>query len=157
MPSQFSPRHQHRAHRPRREHRQPRCCRGFTLIELMIVVAVVAILVAIAYPSYAGYLAKGRRADAKQALLDVAQRLERFYTERGTYAGAALGNSGLYPSTSKGGYYSLAIDSADANGFAISAAPTGVQTGDACGTYGYNHLGEQTLGANATQTIAQCW
>ena len=71
--------------------------RGFTLIELMVVLAVAAILSAVALPSYQGQVAKGRRADGKQALVELAHKLERFYTERGTFAGATLGGSGLYP------------------------------------------------------------
>ena len=40
--------------------------KGFTLIELMIVVAVVGILTAVAYPSYAEYVRRGHRADARR-------------------------------------------------------------------------------------------
>ena len=46
---------------------------GFTLIELMIVVAIVGILSAIAYPSYAEYIRKGHRADARAGLLQAQQ------------------------------------------------------------------------------------
>ena len=45
--------------------------RGFTLVELMIVIVIVAILLAVALPSYQNSVQKGRRADAKSALLDV--------------------------------------------------------------------------------------
>ena len=131
--------------------------RGFTLIELMIAVAVVALLAAVAYPSYKSHLAKGRRADAKQALLELAQTLERFYTERGTYAGAALGSSGVYPAVSIGGYYTMAINSQNADGFTISATPRSSQTGDACAVYQYNQAGEKTVSSAATLTAAQCW
>ena len=59
---------------------------GFTLIELMIVVAVIAILGAIAYPSYQDYVRKGKRAEGRAALLRTAQLLERWYSDKSTYA-----------------------------------------------------------------------
>ena len=58
---------------------------GFTLIEVMIVVVIVGILVAVALPGYQGSMQKGRRADAKAALLDVAGRQEQYMLDRGTY------------------------------------------------------------------------
>ena len=130
--------------------------RGFTLIELMVVLAVAAILSAVALPSYQGQVAKGRRADGKQALVELAQKLERFYTERGTFAGAALGNGGLYPALSSGGYYSLAIASQSVDGFAITASPRSQQVGDACGSFGYNQLGVQSV-SGATLSTTSCW
>lgn len=132
--------------------------RGFTLVELAITLAVVALLAAVAYPSYNSHMTRARRADAKQALLDVAQRLERYYTERGTYAGATLGGTtGIYPDTSPNGYYTLAIGTQTADGFTISATPQGVQTGDACAAFGYNQLGEQSVSAAATLSAGKCW
>lgn len=92
---------------------------GFTLIELMIAVAVVGILAAIAYPSYQDSVRKARRADAKSALLDAAQRQERFYTENNQYTnvlvkpdpcvGAACG-LGYATTKTTDGYYDLAIN-----------------------------------------------
>lgn len=130
--------------------------RGFTLIEIMIVVVVLAILVSVALPAYTSQLRKSRRADAKQAMVELAQRLERFYTERSTYAGAALGAGGIFGSTSAGGYYSLEISSQTATAFTIKATPIGAQAGDACGSYGYDQAGNRSvsggsLGANV------CW
>ena len=58
---------------------------GFTLIEVMIVVVIVGILVAVALPGYQNSMQKGRRADAKAALLDVAGRQEQYMLDRGTY------------------------------------------------------------------------
>lgn len=70
-----------------------RQAKGFTLIELMITVAIVAILGAVAYPAYTDQIRKGKRADARAALLNLLQQQERYMTQRNTYlafgAGAA--------------------------------------------------------------------
>ena len=131
--------------------------RGFTLIELMIAVAVVGLLSAIAYPSYQQQVAKGRRTDAKQSLLELSQKMERFYTERGTYIGATLGATGLYPNTSSGGYYDLSISAQTLDGFSVKATPRGAQSADACASFLYNQLGEQTVSAGAPLSAAKCW
>lgn len=59
--------------------------RGFTLIEVMIVIVIVGVLLAIAVPSYQNSMQKGRRSDARSALLDVANREEQYMLDRGTY------------------------------------------------------------------------
>lgn len=58
---------------------------GFTLIELMITVAIVAILAAIAIPSYQDSVWKGKRGEAKAAILRTLQSEERYYTQNNTY------------------------------------------------------------------------
>ncbi|MBP8270723.1 MAG: type IV pilin protein [Sphaerotilus sp.] len=130
--------------------------RGFTLMELMIAVAVVGILASVAVPSYREHVSASRRSDAKSALLAVAQVMERHYTERGTYVGATLGTTGLYPSTSPQGYYTLSIASQDADGFSLLATRAGAQVGDKCGNYTYNQAGTRGV-ASATYTAAKCW
>ncbi len=64
---------------------KPLIQRGFTLLELMIVVAIVGILASIAYPAYQDSVMKGRRAEARTALLELMQQQERYMTQRGTY------------------------------------------------------------------------
>jgi len=63
---------------------------GFTLIELMVVVVVLAVLVGVAYPGYQDHLRKAKRAEAKAALLKTAQVLERYYSDKSTYATCPL-------------------------------------------------------------------
>lgn len=131
--------------------------RGFTLIEMMIALVVVGLLSALAYPTYQQQVAKGRRADAKQSLLELSQRMERFYTERGTYVGAALGNTGLYPNVSSGGHYDLSISAQTLDGFTVKATPRGVQVSDACASFLYNQVGDQTVSNDASLSAVKCW
>ena len=75
--------------------------RGFTLIELMIAVAIVALLAAIAYPSYQDSVWKGKRGEAKAAILRTLQSEERYYTQNNTYitytAGTPPSGSSSFP------------------------------------------------------------
>ncbi|MEN3291573.1 MAG: type pilus assembly protein PilE [Burkholderiales bacterium] len=125
---------------------------GFTLVELMIAVVVLGVLAGMAYPSYREHMRKGRRAEAKTALMSAAQALERYYTENGKYADAP---SSVFPTAT---YYTLSFASGQptATTFAIRAAPAVAQSGDKCGTYTLNHLGEKGV-ANATATVTACW
>ena len=128
--------------------------RGFTLIELMIVVAILAIVAAIGYPSYLEHVKKSHRAEGMGELLALADRMEREYSDKGTYAGATLGNAGtdVYPSTTDGGYYTLSIGAQDNVAFTISATPTskGKQNTDKCGTFTFNSQGTKSISGTAS-------
>ena len=59
--------------------------RGFTLMELMVDVAIVGILAAIAYPSYANYIRKSKRATAQAALMDIGGKEQAYLLDRRAY------------------------------------------------------------------------
>lgn len=58
---------------------------GFTLVEIMIVAAVMAVLALIALPSFDGAIKKARRAEGRNALLQLMQQQERYFTLHTTY------------------------------------------------------------------------
>jgi type IV pilus assembly protein PilE len=131
---------------------------GFTLIELMTTVAIVAVLAAVAYPSYTDYLRKGRRVDAKNALMSAAQALERYYTENSRYDGTGSAIGTLFSATSTEGNYTLsyASGSPTSSAYTLQATPTGKQTGDKCGTFTINNFG-QTDVTGGSLSRSSCW
>jgi type IV pilus assembly protein PilE len=130
--------------------------RGFTMIEVVIVCAIVAILSAIALPSYLNAVQKSRRTDAKSAMIGAAGQMERYFTERGTFATATLGSGGVYPSTSLNGYYVLSITNLTATTYTLNAVPAAQQVGDDCGTFTYTEQGVKGV-TGGSLTAPDCW
>jgi type IV pilus assembly protein PilE len=120
--------------------------RGFTLIELMIVVAILAIVIVIGYPSYRDQIMKSRRAEGMGELLELADRMERYYSGNGTYNGATLGPDAddVYDTTTEKGHYTLGITSATTTLFTITATPNAPQDNDKCGTFTLTSSGQRT-------------
>ncbi|MFQ6023927.1 MAG: type IV pilin protein [Acidiferrobacterales bacterium] len=58
---------------------------GFTLVELMVTVVILSIIVGIAYPSFRNYMTQTRRSDAKVALTQTANRLEKYFSICNSY------------------------------------------------------------------------
>ena len=130
-----------------------RTYRGFSLIELMIVVAILAIVTTWAYGSYRDTVMKSHRAEGIGELLIIADRLERYYINQGTYAGASAG--GIHRASTENGYYNLSITTATAIAFTITAEPQGTQANDTkCGTFSYNSVGTKTASGSHG---AACW
>jgi type IV pilus assembly protein PilE len=120
--------------------------KGFTLIELLIVIAIIGILASIGYPAYTSAVKKGNRADGIDSLVALAGRMEEFYLNNDTYAGAAVANS-----TSSDGLYTMAIATQD--GFTYSLTATPVQGDPECGVLTLSSLGVKTAATGS----ANCW
>ncbi|OWY37445.1 pilus assembly protein PilE [Xenophilus sp. AP218F] len=58
---------------------------GVTLLELLCVMAIAALLLALAAPAYQQFMARGRLAEARAALLENNHYMQRWYAERGVY------------------------------------------------------------------------
>lgn len=135
--------------------------RGFTLIEAMITVAIVAILTAIALPSYQAYTTRAHRGDARAALVQAAQFVERFRAEnRGAYTGVAL-PPGMTTSPPAGRVmYDVAVTAATAATYTLSATPRAGSrmAADACGTYTLAHDGQRTAAGQTSGSLFDtCW
>ena len=140
---------------------------GYNLVELMIVVAIVGIIAAIAYPSYTEQVRKSRRADCSGAVTSLGSSMERYFTVKSTYLGAAdggkpTGEPAVYatqcPVDGGTATYNLTISAATASTYTVQAAPTGAQAKDKCGTLTLTNTGKKGVTGAATGLTAQdCW
>jgi type IV pilus assembly protein PilE len=148
---------------------------GFTLIELMVVITIGAILLSIAIPSYQSQIRKSRRTDARNAVLDLASREERYLSVYNLYSQTPsdLGYATAPATTWAGvgaigsGYYTLSVranapDPTTAPPtpptYIITATATGTQLKDTdCRTFTVNQLGQQTATDSSGAATTACW
>ena len=140
-------------------HQIPNRSQGFSLIELMIAVVIVGILAAIAIPMYSDYVTRSRRADGQATLMQVAQELERCYTQFSKYNdnNCSVVNSGVVSETSDQGFYGISASGGNLteSTFTLTATPQNEQADDTdCTALTLTHLGEQSATGDDPDS---CW
>lgn len=129
--------------------------RGFTLLELVLAVAIIGIIVAVAFPAYQNQVEDTRRRTAQADLLELAQWMERRYSNGFDYRDGGANPALPFTQSPQDGtaFYNLSFTAAvGRDTYTLQAVPTGAQAGDDCGTL---TLDEQ--GNRGAALAAGCW
>jgi type IV pilus assembly protein PilE len=160
--------------------KQARRAGGFTLIEMMIVVAIIGILAAIAIPNYNQYVLRSHRAEARSALIDLAQRMEQNYSLRRSYNtlpnGTAANTASVMTATGLANvpndgspvryttrFIEIEGQQTQPQAYRLVAEPTSAQANDRCGNLLLDQAGRKGAGIGATDVspnaplTQECW
>jgi type IV pilus assembly protein PilE len=147
---------------------------GFSLLEVVVVMVIIGILATIAYPMYQNHVRQTRRADAKSALVELAQLQEKYYfrnpsnggnhtyaTDFKTLLEKGLSGFKIVDNTtleSRERYYTIVFDNSDDvdpnRAFRFTATPTekGGQNNDSCEEFSIDNIGNKN-----SEPARECW
>lgn len=137
---------------------------GVTLVELLTVVLILGILAALVIPSYQDSVRKARRADGQAVMLELAQWMERFYTENGRYDQDRDGNAvgtivpvSLLSAPKESGvtYYNFTLGNLAQLTYTITATPATAQVDDKCANLTLTESGVK--GTSSGLAVNTCW
>jgi type IV pilus assembly protein PilE len=129
---------------------------GFSLIELMFALTISAILIGIGYPTFIHHLIHVKRNRATIALLQLAGRLETYFSDNGSYQDATIGGLGAASLVDDLPYQLLIVSATDTH-YEIQAVPQGAQAerDTRCGTLSLTDTNERKISGDGD--IKQCW
>lgn len=131
---------------------------GFSLIEVMVVVVIVGILASIALPSYQRYVISSNRATATACLTELAQFMERTYTQNMRYNPNGFALPQLQCRTDLAERYTFALGNHNVRTYTLSALPTSIQNDTDCGTLTLDQAGRKgAAGGFDATTVRNCW
>ena len=126
---------------------------GWSLIELLLVLACMALLTSLALPAYDGWRQRSQRSQARLALLQAAQWLERSAAANGRYPKLEDVPANIWQV--EGVAYQIQASLRE-HSFVLQAVPLGAQANDACGSLSLDQSG-QTGVSRASLSAATCW
>lgn len=136
----------------------PMSARGVTLVEVMIVVVIVGIMAAVAYPAYQEHVLRASRVSAGACLVELAQFMERTYTQNMSYNPVGFDLPTLSCQIDTATRYSYSVDNHSARTYTLSATPQGPQASDDCGTLTLTQTGQKGAAGGTDATVVQkCW
>jgi len=131
---------------------------GFTLTEILVVVAIIAILTAVAIPGYQRYVIQANRTSATACLTEMAQFMERTYTQNMTYAPEGIAVPAIGCVNELAQRYTFSLANLGRRTFTVSATPTATQNDTECGVLTLNQAGQKgALGGVDAATVRMCW
>jgi type IV pilus assembly protein PilE len=128
---------------------------------MMVALALMSILAALAIPSFNSQQRQARRADARQALLQVQLEQARWRGQHAQHA-EQLSSLGWPGDRSALGHYQITIDAASSEGYTLTATPLGHQAQDSDCNPMRLQLVDSALvvfssGADLQADAAKCW
>ena len=130
--------------------------KGVTLTELMFVVAVAALITMVAIPTYDSVVKRTKRTEGHGALVDLANRMEKYFYSANSYVGASVATL-MGSTTTESGYYQLQISAASATAYTLQAQPTGTFSDSECQTLTLDQAGNKGVTGGATKAASECW
>lgn len=129
---------------------------GFSLIEILIALVIIAILIVAISPAFNSYILRSNRSDAIKSLAAMQVAEEKWRVNNTSYTTTIANISPTGSGASIDSHYTLAIGSASASAYTLTATPTGSQAGDTdCALFTLTYANGTT--SLTSSPLTTCW